>query len=345
MKNSYIYNIILTSILALAISGCSHETDNFDGPNLVDRFGPFNVVTDLGVSQPTVDFAAGETVFFTAEFNKNVNWVLEITGTVSGSVKRITGFNKSINASNALWDGGTTELPLFGNEVCNVVLTIPEEPTYMGTGTVETLSKKDYSTSGVLYTDFETEFGSDAFIGNFEFEFTAQTGRQTDIPAEGDHYFRLEGTDDVVPNFFVGLVELQASLTGQTYAPVPTTVPEALYFNCFLYSDAGPHGLGIIVFFVDGNDNGTYEESGDIPFRLPADYNLATWDGWIQESHPMSEVLENGTGNPITQEQLAKIVNIRLLLISDMNAQPNPPLQVDYGVDYMIFTNGSPLEL
>jgi hypothetical protein len=343
MNTSYIYNIILTALFALVVSGCSHETDTFDGPDLVDRFGAFNVLTDLAVSQPTVDFAAGETVFFTAEFNKNVNWVIEITGTVSGSVKRIEGFDKNANASNALWDGGPTNLPLFANEVCNVVLTVPEEPSFMGTGTVETLSQKNYSTSGALFTDFETDLGANAFIGNFEFEFTPQTGRQTDIPAEGNTYFRLEGTDDVVANFFVGLVELNAAITGQTYAPVPTTVPEELYFNCFLYSDAGPHGLGIIDFYVDGNDNGTYEETGDIAFRIPVDYDLATWDGWIQVSHPMSEIQNNG--NPITQQQLEKLVNIRLLLISDMNSQPNPPLQVGFGIDYMIFTDGGPLEL
>ena len=99
MKNSYIYNIIFTALFAIVVAGCSHKTETFDGPNLVDRFGPFNVVTDLGVSQPQVDFAAGQTVFFTAEFNKNVNWVIEITGTVSGAVKRIEGFDKSVNES------------------------------------------------------------------------------------------------------------------------------------------------------------------------------------------------------------------------------------------------------
>ncbi len=343
MKNSYLYNIIFTALLALVVSGCSHETDTFDGPNLIDRFGPFSVDTDLGVSQPQVDFAVGETVFFTAEFNKNVNWVVEITGTVSGAVKRIEGFDKSVNASNALWDGGPTNLPLFANEVCNVVLTVPEEPSYMGTGTVETLSKKDYSGSGALYTDFESDLGVNAVIGNFEFELTAESGRQTDNPAEGDHYFLVEGTDDVVPNFFVGLVELKASLTGQTYAPVPTTVPEELYFNCFMYSEGTPHGLGILDFYIDENNNGTYEEAGDVAFRVPVDYNLATWDGWIQVSHPMSEIQSNGV--PITQEQLSKIVNIRLLLISDMNSQPNPPIKVGFGIDYMIFTNGGPLEL
>ena len=159
----------------LVVASCSHETDNFDGPNLVDRFGPFNVVTDLDVSQPTVDFAAGETVFFTAEFNKNIAWVLEITGRESGAVKRIEGFDKSVNASNALWNGGTTVLPLFRSEICDVVLTIPEVPEYMGSATVETLSSRSYANEGVLFTDFEMNFGPEVFVGNFEFEFTLHT--------------------------------------------------------------------------------------------------------------------------------------------------------------------------
>jgi hypothetical protein len=58
----------------------------------------------------------------------------------------------------------------------------------------------------------------------------------------------------------------------------------------------------------------------------------------------MSEALE-GSGNSITQAELEKLVAIRLLLISDMNSQPNPPLQVTYGIDYMTFTQGGPLEL
>lgn len=337
MKRSIYFTTIFTMLALLVMPGCSHDTDTFDGPNLVDRFGPFNVLSDLTVSQPTVDFAEGETVFFTAQFNKNVSWVIEITGTESGSVKRIEGFDKEVNASNATWNGGTTDLPLFKDEVCNVVLTIPEEPSYMATATVETLSSRSYDDQGTKFSGFEADLGTNAFVGNFEFEFTANTGRQTDNPAEGDYYFRLEGTDDVVPNFFVGLVDLKSQLTGETYLQMPTTVPEDLYFNCFMLSDAGPHGLAIIDFVVDSNDSGAFEDGQDATYRV-ADYDLATWEGWRHINHPMSE-----TG--ITQDELEKIVAVRLLLISNMNAQPNPPLQVDYGIDYMIFTSGGPLEL
>ncbi len=334
MKRINIFYLTMI-FLVLGLAGCKHEKETFDGPSLVDRFGPFRVVTDLEVSQPTVDFEGGETVFFTAQFNKNVEWVLEITGSVSGSVKIIEGFSNVLDASNATWDGGTTELPLFRNEVCNVTLMIPEEAEFMGTTTVETLSGKQYP--GSIFTAFEEELsGVDVFVGNFEFELVA--GIRTGNAAEGESYYIMEGTDNVVPNFFVGLVDFKATLTGNNYFQFPTTVPEDLFFNCFMLSDAGPHGLGIIDFWVDRNDNGTFEEGPDQNFRVPADYNLATWEGWRQISHPMSE-----TG--ITQEDLEKVVAIRLLLISDMNAQPNPPLQVDFGIDYMTFTAGGPLEL
>ncbi len=325
--------------LILGISGCSHDTEP-EMPNLVDRFGPFTGLSALTASQPTVDFAAGETVFFNATFNKNVDWILEITGAVSGSVKRIEGFSSELNASNATWDGGTTEFPLFrAEETVNVVLTVPEEGEFMETTTVETLSSKQYE--GLLLTDFEQELGSNEVVGNFEFEFNPMTtGRQTDIPAQGNFYYNLAGMDDVVPNFFVGLMDLKAELAGGGGTlDFPTTVPEELYFNYFIYSDRVPHGLAIIEFFIDGNGTGTYERDQDTQtFRIAEDIDLNTFEGWQLMSYPMSD-----TG--ISQEQLENVVALRLLLISNMNTQPSPPLEVAYGLDYMIFTEGSALQL
>jgi hypothetical protein len=44
----------IKSLLAIAVlitfAGCDHETDPFDGPSLVDRFGPFSVVEPLSVN-------------------------------------------------------------------------------------------------------------------------------------------------------------------------------------------------------------------------------------------------------------------------------------------------------
>lgn len=332
----YTCKLMVLLFTILFCNGCNHDTDTFDGPSLIDRFGPFEVVTELGVSQPTVDFATGETVFFTAEFNKNVNWIVEITGMESGAVKRLEGFSRVLNAETATWTGGVTELPLFREEACTAVLTVPEEPDFVSTATLETLSRRTFE--GSVFTSFEEDLGTgNVSDGNFEFELT--WGIRDDIAAEGEQYFFMEGTDDVVSNFFVGLMDISAKVSGaETYMELPTTVPEDLYFNCFMYSPGTPHGIAILDFGFDSNDNGQFDGETDAKFRVETDYNLATWEGWRLISHPMSE-----TG--MTQEQLEKLVGIRLLLISDMNAQPDPPIQVGFGIDYMIFTAGGPLDL
>ena len=331
--NLYTFSLCL---LLFFSSSCEHDTDVFDGPNLVDRFGEFMVVSNLAVSQATVDFATGETVFFTAEFNKNVDWVIEITGTESGAVKRIEGFDREINASNSTWTGGTTDLPFFKAEACTVSLLVPEEPSFMNSAEVEVLSSKIYE--GSLFTDFEGNVTPHIELGNFEFELTPASGVQDNIPAaQGDFYYLFEGTDNVVSNFFVGLANMSAGITGETYVPLPTTVPENLYFNCFMYADGGPHGIAVIQFAVDSNDSGAYEDGQDATFQVEGDFPLG-WEGWQHINHPMSDV-------GISQEQLSKLVAIRFILISNMNAQPNPPLQVDFGVDFITFTADAPLEL
>lgn len=122
MKKYYIYIIFLSGILL----ACKHDTDEFDGPFLVDRFGSFQIKETLGVSQNSVDFSANETVFFTASFSKRIEWVLRITGQESGAVKEIEGFGSELDASSALWNGSVTTLPLLRAEPCIAELIIPE---------------------------------------------------------------------------------------------------------------------------------------------------------------------------------------------------------------------------
>ena len=331
--NKLIYHIFFIAIISSLMVSCSHDTDNFDGPSLIDRFGDFNVVEGLGVSSPTVNFTAGETVFFTAQFNKNVDWVVVITGSESGAVKRIEGFDRILNEENATWDGGTTDLPFFKAEMCTVELLIPEEPDFKDAGEVEVLGTKIYE--GNLVTNFEEDAGADIFFGNFEFDFSPAAGRTDAIPAaEGDFCYLLEGTDVTLDNFFVGLIAINASITGETYFPFPTTVPEELFYNCFLYSDGNPYTIAVIEFAFDSNDSGAFEDGDAIfPLEIPI-----AWEGWRHINTPMSEL-------GVTQEQLEKIVAIRYVLISDNGAQPTPREQVGFAVDFVTFTQGGPLEL
>ena len=336
MQKSIIYTLLIASVMALFIS-CAHDTDTPDGPNLIDRFGPFDVNENLTVNVDSVNFTNNEKVIMEAEFNKNVGWLIEIIGQESGAVKRIEGFDRSVNAGNATWSGSTTDLPFFRNEMCQIRLTVPEQPEYLDTAFVKVTGPKVYN--GSLLIDFETDPGSNIDLGNFEFDFDLDsTGVKNFIPAaQGEFYYSLLGTDITLSNFFVGLMLIKPSIVGETYVPLPTTVPENVYFNCFIYSDGRPHGIAVIEFSYDANDNGRYDEGRDINFKVETDYVL-DWVGWKKISHPMSE-----TG--MTQEQLEKLVGIRCLLISDANNQPDPPLPVFYAIDYLTFTNGKPLEL
>lgn len=326
--------LLIGLFLMTCLAGCDHETDTYDGPFLVDRFGEFKVLEDLALSRSIVDFSKGESVVFTARFNKRVDWEIIITGTRSGAVKRITGFDNTLTAGNAAWVGGATELPLFGKEPCTVELLVAEAGLSQ-TDAVEITGTKVYE--GAVFTDFETAPGDKIFYGNFEFELTNNSGRRNNMPAgQGEYYYLLQGKDNVVPNFFVGLIDIKASITGQTYAPLPTTVPEDLYFNAFIRHNGEPHAIAVLQFIYDSNNTGLFEDGQDQVFPL-GDIPL-NWTGWRHTSKKMSEV-------GMTQQQLEKLVAIRVLLISDKNSQPNPPLQVEFGIDFLTFTAGKPLEL
>lgn len=329
---------LLFFFFLFAFGGCKRDTEFFDGPSLVDRFGDFAVVEGFSANTETVSFSEGETVQFAAEFNKNIDWVIEIEGTESGALRRITGFDRIIEASNATWNGGTTNLPFFRNELCIVTLRVPEEPDYEETLEVTITSTKNYE--GNLLIDFETDPGLNIELGNFEFELSNQTGRQNNIPAaEGEWYYLLEGTDDVVSNFFVGLINIFPQVAGaeNTYVPMPSPAPSQVHFNCFIWHDAGPHTIAVIQFAVDSNNSGAFEDGQDQTFQIEGDYPL-NHNGWRHIHHTMAEVGMN-------QDQMSRIVAVRVLLISNNNTQPNPPVPVRFGIDYITFTQGAKLQL
>ena len=330
------FRFLFLVIIAVAIVGGCKRDLTPDGPNLQDRFGPFNVVSHLTISRDSVDFTGGQSVVFNAQFNKNVNWIITIVGNDNGAIKKITGFSKDINSSNATWTGTTTTLPLFKPEQCSVQLTIPEEPNYLDTGAVKVLTPHKYP--GTLFTDFETDQSANMQLGNYEFELTSNSGRTNSITAaQGDYCYFLQGTDNVVSNFFVGLVNIFPEINNTTYVELPTYVPDNVYFNFFLYNDGSPHGIAVVQFAYDSNNNGQYDDGVDQLIQLTGDYPM-NFTGWKQYSNTMAQI-------GLTEAQMHKIVAIRVLLISDKNNQPNPPNQVELGIDYMIFTVGSPLQI
>jgi hypothetical protein len=333
-------NGLLTVCLLLALglwtAGCDHVTDP-DGPNLTDRFGDFRIVDPIEASQATVDFAAGGSVAFTASFNKQVAWVVEITGRESGAVKRIEGFSNELTAENARWNGGTTDLPLFRDEIADVALFVPAENSDTTRATVEVLVPRTYP--GNVVADFE---GSDNItVGNFEFEFqgagisTSPTVMTTVPAGQGNAFYYLRGTDSVVRNFFVGLIDIRPR-GNASFFTVPTSVPQNLYFNMFLYSFNAPHTIAVVQVIADANGTGRFEDGQDTVF--PYGDIRPDWNGWRLFSKPVGDL-------GMTQTQAQQIVAVRVLLISDNNSQPATPLPVVYGIDNITFTGGGPLEL
>ncbi|MEL7534199.1 MAG: hypothetical protein AAFN10_23040, partial [Bacteroidota bacterium] len=323
--------------VSVLLTACQHQTEPFDGPGLIDRFGEFQLKTGIEASRNTVDFSADERVHFTAEFSKNIEWVVRITGKESGAVKLIEGFDRELNQDNAAWNGTTSDLPLFREEDCLVELIIPEEDSLTSSVEISVTGARVYE--GSLITDFEEEFNpNDFFFGNFEFELSGATGRTNSIPAgQGEYCYFFEGTDNVVANFFVGLVQIFPSTNGETYFSMPTTIPEESHFNFFLYGDGTPHTIAVIQFFTDTNGDGSFTDGVDQSFQLEGDFPLSHV-GWKAFSHTMADV-------GISETQLSQLVAVQVLLISNMNAQPNPPTPVRFGLDYLTFTQDQPLSL
>jgi len=330
--------LIFLFISAAFLAGCDHD-DTPEEPNLIDRFGPFRVDEGLSADRDSANFSEGETITFSAAFNKNVNWIIKIEGMESGSVKLIEGFDRFIGENNGVWDGGTTQLPLFREEECLVTLTVPEEDAdYGDTLMVNAIGTKVYD--GNLVADFETPAGGSIQLGDFEFELTPSSGRANDVPAaQGEYFYRLAGTDNEsggpTDNFFVGLAAILPSITGETYFQVPTTSPQNLYFNHFLLGVGSQYTRAIVEIVFDSNDNGQFDDGSDERVSWEVD---PTYTGWRLQSTSLAF-------DGVTNEKLEKIVAIRLILISRNNIQPDPREEVEFGSDFMIFTQGGPLEL
>ncbi|MEM9897657.1 MAG: hypothetical protein AAF789_14955, partial [Bacteroidota bacterium] len=326
------------------------EHDNTDpvGPNLFDRFGPFEYLDTLQVSDTIVDFSAGETVSFTAGFNKNVPWLLTITGQTTGAVKTITDFNSKLDQNNSTWDGGTTELPLFTNEVCMVVLSVPEEPEFGDTLMVQVTGTKPLI-QGTVVADFDTFIVNGIELGDFEFELTPESGMNNDItPAQGTHFFRLAGTDNEDPNsstnnFFVGLARIFPTNVSPdlTYFELPTTVPEQLFINLFINGRNSPYTRITLGLIVDSNNSGMFEDIPNSPDMIYGVEFDPFYEGWRLESFRISDFL-SGT-EVIRQVDLERVLGIQISLISLNNLQPSPRLEVGFEMDYVVFTPNLPL--
>jgi len=327
---------ITLSALILVLFSCHKKDSKIDGPSLEDLYGPFSVESPLAASLDSVDFASGETVYFTAKFSKTSEWNLKITGLVSGAVKTITGTSNELNASSSLWSGETTNLPIFKNEMCKVELTFPNEPDTLITY-VKVLQAK--VNSGFLIADFENGFnnGWSSYIqsgASMNFQVLADASSP-----QGNKYYNMAGT--VNWDWLIGLVNFKSTAYGGAPAFPLNANPNNVYFNVMVYGEAGTsNSIVLFQFEEDENNNGVFTAASE---DMYAKEIKVDWAGWKLVSIKYSdlEYLVDGVpatpnGNGVHDSDKIKTINMLHL------ANPNSGFAKSK-LDYIIFTENGPL--
>lgn len=312
------------------------EVDQFDGPSLTDIYGEFSVFTPFDVSRDSVDFAGGETVHFTAQFSKSVDWQIKVTGQTSGAVKILTGFGSSIDQSTSTWLGEVTEFPVFQSEECDVELSFLNEPDVY-TDAVKVTTPK--TNDGFLVADFESGFlpGWSTFVqagANMDFQI-----KSDNFSPEKSSYFNMAGEVDW--DYLIGYVYFNASAYGASHYPLSNN-PDNEYFNIMLYGEPGlNNSIMLFQFTEDENNDGNHNSSNEDMYSLEL---LVDWEGWRLVSVKYSDIpcLVNGqpaapNGNGVHNPD--KITSINMLHLA------NPVTGFARSkLDYMIFTQNEPLQ-
>jgi hypothetical protein len=222
--------ILVIAIIFSAVTACRKDTNTIDGPSINETYSTFKVIDAFKADKSSVDFNAGDKVTFSATFNKVVNWKITVTGNTSKAQKIFSGDSKTINLSNALWNGSTTKFPIFGIESCTAQLTIKDIVDTFKVNINITQPKK---IDGLVIADFEGGLNSawTKFIqsgANMDFKVKADT-----FAPQGTKYLNMAGT--VNWDYLIGLIDYPASAYGGNPTLALDANPENVYFNCLVY--------------------------------------------------------------------------------------------------------------
>ncbi len=325
------------SILALCLiilGSCARE-DNFKGPALTDLYGDFSVLEALSISNKNIDFENGETSVFRARFSKTVDWELHIIGQESGAEKIISGKSKVLDSDNAVWNGSTTELPLFKSEKCLVNLILPEDSVSFH-DSLSIINPK--LNEGFLLADFENGLpsGWQPFIqSGADMSFFTD---DSEISGQGDFYYDMGG--EVNWDWLIGYVDIPATAYGNDGFDLNSN-PNEVFFNCLLYVPPGiTNEVVLFQFWEDDDENGNFVEGSEDMYSLELKGLDAGWQK-LSIRYADLQALVNGApaeaaGNKVLESH--KLNNIRILML----ANPSSGYSQVY-LDYLIFTEGKAL--
>ncbi|WP_430404142.1 hypothetical protein [Fluviicola sp.] len=267
-------------------------------------------------------------MYFTCETSTIKEWKISITGQTSGATKIISGTSKVVDVSNSVWNGSTTNLPMFKAETCDVMLTFTGAADTLHTTVIVSAPKVN---QGFLIADFETGWNSGwgTFIqSGASMDFNIKT--DATAPQNGS-YYNMQGT--VNWDWLIGLVDFKASAYGSPTLPLTDNAGN-LYFNVLIYGAPGyPNSLVLLRFDEDENVDGTFTDGSEDQYSLEVP---VTWTGWKLVSLKYSDLVGNGNGNGVHNPNKLNKVSVLHL------ANPASGFAKS-GIDYLIFTENAAL--
>ncbi len=325
---------IIAGLLATVFS--CERADEPEGPQLLDLYADFEFTEYFEISRKEVDFT-NQSVVFTAAFNKLASWELTITGLESNAQKVISQSSRAMDASNAIWDGSTTKLPMFRDEKCLVDLHILDNSTHIY-DTIEITATK--INEGFVVADFESgninpKWPDPLIQPGADMSFNVS---QDTIAAEGQYYYDLGGA--VSWDFLIGLLYIDADAYGLDAFPLSSNAEE-VYFNFMLWvPDEITNAIILFRFSEDENGDGSFNGAEEDQYA----YELQDFEsGWQHISVKYSDLTNLVNGEPAdpngnTLHEPDKLLEMELLFLADPQTGYSQAF-----LDYMIFTEGEPL--
>jgi len=317
---------------------------------------PFGIIDSLKLSKTDVDFKSGQKIFFTAQFTKVVNWKIEITqnNPSNGTSCIISGRSSSINASNSVWDGTTTTLPLFTTGQVTVKLSVTDQTAVM----TKSFNITSTKTLGTLVGDFNRTGLDPLWIPRYNQSGTTFNLYQTYRYIGGnnsklisvnspfnDNFLVIAG--NVTWDWMIAYTEIPASAVNTNYYSNLINVGNRVYFNAYVYSDTVKHNKNATLefqFHEDDNGDGRYTAGTEDNFKYDIKLN---WVGWKKISIrydsipivfvPTAGQSKNFGGNNIPQP--GNITSVEIMLLED----PTKGAAI-CGIDEIVLTNDNPFK-
>jgi len=320
---------LLLACAALTIFSCTRDEEN-EGPELNDLFGEFIIQEAFASSDTVVNFATGGNITFDAKFSKQVDWEIHIVGQTSGAEKIISGKSNSINATNSLWNGTTTNLPMFKAEECAVYLSVPDEgyrsdSTMIGVDSARVVE-------GFLVADFEGDVNPDWNVfrqngANMSFNIV-----QSDSAPQSGGFYDMGGTVDW--DFLIGLIDMPASAYGETYFPLSND-PKQVYLNFFLNKPETIDNEIILIRFREDDDGDGVFTAEDYEYSIELRNIPSNWSTNTIRYSDLG-VFVNGQPAPAQgndRKDPDKLLEIGVLFLADPESGYSQTF-----MDYIIFT-------